>query len=588
MKKLKMHSPDLTQDNIAKIRELFPNCVTEAHDVRGGGGVRLVVDFDMLRQELSDHVVEGHQERYHLNWPGKKQALLLSNSLIAKCLRPIQNESSSFNETRNLVIEGDNLDAMKQIQYSYLDKIKLIYIDPPYNTGSDLIYPDSFVEETKDYLVKSKQVDDEDRPLISNQQSNGRFHSDWLTMMYSRLRIAKKMLRQDGAIFVSIDFNELANLKLLMDEIFGSENFQRQIVWRIGWLSGFKTTTQNFIRNHDVILFYSKDSTQFKFNKKYIENKDFKPLVKNGATVTDWLSKIGLDKKTQRELLNFINHENRPERYPIEDTWNCNEYDDLNSISIVSFSSEKISKILNIEQEFKGQKSIQLLKRILVSITSDDDLILDFFAGTASMAHATLQLNSEDGGNRRFVMIQIPESLPEDSNAYSSGYRSIVDIAKERIRRSGKKILEGKCHPDWNKDVGFRVLKIDSSNMKDVFYQPDKLTQKDLLESVDYIKEDRNAEDLLFQVLLDWGVDLTLPIQQEKLHGKTVFFVDENALVACFDKEIDEDLVKELAQREPAPLRVVFRDNGFISDAVKINVEQIFKQLSPTTEVRAI
>ena len=477
---------------------------------------------------------------------------------------------------------------MKQIQYSYLDEIKLIYIDPPYNTGSDLIYPDSFVEETKDYLVKSKQVDDEGRPLISNQKSNGRFHSDWLTMMYSRLRIAKKMLRQDGAIFVSIDFNELANLKLLMDEIFGSENFQRQIVWRIGWLSGFKTTTQNFIRNHDVILFYSKDSTQFKFNKKYIENKDFKPLVKNGATVTDWLSKIGLDKKTQRELLNFINHENRPERYPIEDTWNCNEYDDLNSISIVSFSSEKISKILNIEQEFKGQKSIQLLKRILVSITSDDDLILDFFAGTASMAHAILQLNSEDGGNRRFVMIQIPESLPEDSNAYSSGYRSIVDIAKERIRRSGKKILEGKCHPDWNKDVGFRVLKIDSSNMKDVFYQPDKLTQQDLLESVDYIKEDRNAEDLLFQVLLDWGVDLTLPIQQEKLHGKTVFFVDENALVACFDKEIDEDLVKELAQREPAPLRVVFRDNGFISDAVKINVEQIFKQLSPTTEVRAI
>ena len=577
----------MTLKNISKIRELFPTCVTETRDEKSGQ-VRTSIDFEKLQQELSGHVVDGHRERYHLNWPGKKEALLLANSPITKSLRPKRKESLNFDSTKNLFIEGDNLDAMKQIQQSYLGKVKLIYIDPPYNTGSDFIYNDSFQDNKKDFLVMSDQLNKENGKLVANPDSRGRFHSDWLTMMYSRLRLARHLLSQDGAIFVSIDFNELANLKHLMDEIFGPENFQRQIIWRIGWLSGFKTRTPNFIRNHDVILFYSRDYTKFEFNKMYIENKDFKPLIKTNRTVKEKLEELGLNTHQQRELLHFINHENRPSRYPIEDTWNCNEYDDLNSIAIVSYSSEKISKILEIDQEFKGQKSIKMLKRLLVATTSKDDLVLDFFAGTASMAHATIQQNSEDGGNRRFIMIQIPENLPVESEAYSAGYTTISNLAKERIRRVGKKILANECHPKWNKDVGFRVLKVDSSNMKDVFYRPDLLNQKDLLNSANNIKESRSSEDLLFQVLVDWGVDLTLPVRSKTLLGKTVFFVDENALIACFDEGLTEDLIRELANLNPPPLRVVFCDNGFDSDAARINVEQIFRQVTPSTEVRAI
>lgn len=584
MDKLKMHSPDLSQDNIAKIRELFPGCVTEARDEKTGK-LRLAVDFDMLRQELSDHIVEGPQERYRLDWPGKREALALANAPIAKSLRPIRTESVDFDNTSNLFIEGDNLEALKLLQETYLGQVKMIYIDPPYNTGSDFIYEDDFSESNEEFLTRSNQIDDENR-LVANTEANGRFHSDWLSMMYSRLRLARNLLRDDGAIFVSIDFNEFSNLKRVMDDIFGEENFQRQIVWRIGWLSGYKTAAANFIRNHDIILFYSKSAADFKFNKKYIENQNFKALVKKEPKITEKMSALGLSPSKQKELLEFINHENRPERYPIEDTWNCNEYDDLNSIAIVSFSSEKISKILEIDQDFKGQKSIKMLQRLLVSTTSDDDLVVDFFCGTASTAHAVLQLNAEDGGNRRNIMVQLPETLPETSAAAKAGYATIADLAKERIRRAGKKILEGECHPDWNRDVGFRVLKVDTSNMKDVYYRPDELKQSDLLDMVDNVKPDRTAEDLLFQVLVDWGVDLTLPIRRETVQGKTVFFVDDNALVACFDRGITEDFVKELAKR--APLRVVFRDNGFVSDAVKINVTQIFRQLSPTTDVKSI
>lgn len=584
MDKVKMQSPDLSQDNIAKIRELFPGCVTEARD-EATGKLRLAVDFDQLRQELSEHIVEGPQERYRLDWPGKREALALANAPIAKTLRPSREESVDFDMTKNLFIEGDNLEALKLLQETYLGQVKMIYIDPPYNTGSDFIYEDDFSESNEEFLTRSNQIDDENR-LVANTEANGRFHSDWLSMMYSRLRLARNLLRDDGAIFVSIDFNEFSNLKRAMDDIFGEENFQRQIVWRIGWLSGYKTAAANFIRNHDIILFYSKSAADFKFNKKYIENQSFKALVKKEPKITEKMGALGLSPSKQKELLDFINHENRPERYPIEDTWNCNEYDDLNSIAIVSFSSEKISKILEIDQDFKGQKSIKMLQRLLVATTSDDDLVVDFFCGTASTAHAVLQLNAEYGGNRRNIMVQLPETVPETSAAAKAGYATIADLAKERIRRVGKKILEGECHPDWNRDVGFRVLKVDSSNMKDVYYRPDQLKQSDLLDMVDNVKEGRTAEDLLFQVLVDWGVDLTLPIRRETVQGKTVFFVDDNALVACFDRGITEDLVKELAGHEP--LRVVFRDNGFVSDAVKINVEQIFRQLSPTADVKSI
>jgi adenine-specific DNA-methyltransferase len=566
---------------------LFPTCVTESRDK--DGKVTRAIDFDLLRQELSDRIVEDPQERYRLDWPGKREALLAANAPIAKTLRPCREESVDFDTTRNLFIEGDNLDALKLLQETYLGKFKMIYIDPPYNTGNDFVYDDNFAESAAEYMERSNQKNNEGQ-LVANLEAKGRFHSDWLSMMYPRLRLAKDLLCDDGAIFVSIDFNEFSNMKKLLDDVFGEENFQRQIVWRIGWLSGYKTTAANFIRNHDIILFYSKNASKLKFIKKYIENKDFKSLVDRSPKMNEKMESLGLDKGQQKELVEFINHENRPERYPIEDTWNCNEYDDLNSIAIVSFSSEKISKILGIDQEFKGQKSIQMLKRLLTATTSEDDLVLDFFCGTGSTAHAVAQLNEEDGGKRRYVMVQLPEACERDSAALGAGYATIADLAKERIRRVGAKIKADNAGKEGidKLDIGFRVLKIDTSNMAEVYYRPDELEQKDLMGHVDNVKPDRCAEDLLFQVLLDWGVDLSLPIVREKIAGREVFFVDGNALAACFVKDgsVDEDFVKKLAARKP--LRVVFRDAGFKNDNARINVEQIFKALSPDTEVRTL
>ena len=584
MEKMKMHSPNLVQENIIRIRELYPNCVTESKGE--DGQLKLSVDFDQLRQELYESIVEGPQERYTLNWPGKREAILTANAPISKTMRPYREESMDFDTTKNLFIEGDNLDALKLLQETYLGKVKLIYIDPPYNTGSDFIYNDKFVQNADDYFRRSSQVNEDGNRLVANTVANGRFHSDWLSMMYPRLKLARTLLSDDGAIFVNIDFNEAENLKKIMDEVFGEQNFQRSIIWRIGWLSGYKTLAANFIRNHDSILFYSKDQSKMKFIKKYIENAEFKPLVKKEPNIKEKLSSLGLSDARQEELFRFINHENRPERYPIEDTWNCNEYDDLNSIAIVSFSGEKISKSLDIDEEFKGQKSIKMLMRVIESVTEADDIILDFFAGTCSTAHAVLQLNAKDGGNRRFVMVQLPETCDTESEAYKAGYNTIADIGKERIRRAGKKVLEGQCSDGWNKDIGFRVLKVDSSNMVDVYYTPDAINQGLLHLFKDNIKADRSPEDLLFQVMLNWGVDLSYSVRTESILGKTVFFVDENALVACFDTGVNEDFVKELALFNP--LRVIFRDSGFDSDAVKINVEQIFKQLSPSTEVRSI
>ena len=339
MEKMKMHSPNLVQENIIRIRELYPNCVTESKGE--DGQLKLSVDFDQLRQELSESIVEGPQERYTLNWPGKREAILTANAPISKTMRPYREESMDFDTTKNLFIEGDNLDALKLLQETYLGKVKLIYIDPPYNTGSDFIYNDKFVQNADDYFRRSSQVNEDGNRLVANTVANGRFHSDWLSMMYPRLKLARTLLSDDGAIFVNIDFNEAENLKKIMDEVFGEQNFQRSIIWRIGWLSGYKTLAANFIRNHDSILFYSKDQSKMKFIKKYIENAEFKPLVKKEPNIKEKLSSLGLSDARQEELFRFINHENRPERYPIEDTWNCNEYDDLNSIAIVSFSGEK-------------------------------------------------------------------------------------------------------------------------------------------------------------------------------------------------------------------------------------------------------
>lgn len=641
MDKLKMHSPDLSQDNIAKIRELFPGCVTEARD-EATGAVRLAVDFDQLRQELSDHIVDGPQERYRLDWPGKRGALATANGPEAKTLRPSREESVLFDTTKNLFVEGDNLEALKLLQDSYLGRVKMIYIDPPYNTGSDFVYEDDFAQGSNEFLRKSMQRDETGNRLVANTDSNGRFHSDWLSMIYPRLRVARSLLSQDGIILVSIDDNELHNLRKVCDEVFGAENFVDNIIWKKRYGGGAKE--KHLVSIHEYILMYARDINSVADLyipltdaqvERYYTNKD-EHFEEKGPFRTHPLE--AMKSFEDRPNLNFpvVAPDGRqvwPKRQwrwsqeRMKHALECGEVlfqqqkDGRWSLSSkqylkVADGETRASKFFSIidgvygqhgtteivdifgnSQVFPFAKPSELLRKLVELVTFDErrGVVLDFFAGSSSTAHAVLSQNAKDGGQRSFIQVQIAEPLNE--NALSSKVAAkfcrdlgvpmtVSEISKERIRRAGKKILEGDCHPDWNRDVGFRVLKVDTSNMKDVYYRPDELKQSDLLDMVDNVKEGRTAEDLLFQVLVDWGVDLTLPIRRETVQGKTVFFVDDNALVACFDRGVTEDLVKELAGHEP--LRVVFRDNGFVSDAVKINVEQIFRQLSPTTDVKSI
>lgn len=616
-----MHSPDMTQEHIARIRELFPNCVTEA---RGkDGSLRLSVDFDLLRQELSDSIVEGPQERYHLDWPGKREAMLAANAPIAKALRPCREESVDFDTTKNLFIEGDNLDALKLLQETYLGKVKMIYIDPPYNTGNDFIYNDDFAETSEAYLSRSNQKDEAGNRLVANPDSNGRFHSDWLSMMYPRLKIARNLLADDGFIFISIDSNEINNICLLMNEIFGSQCLKNIISVR----RGIKNVQAQFKElsslalGHEYILLYSKN-IDTKLKKLFLKNGNGRlgkwdtfwrgtdrptmryELFGQTPVTGQWRWEY---KRTKQAIDNYTIYVNNKSKSLSLDEWYIDTLSSQNiKLDFVRKNKDGViqyyvpptdGKLLsdnwmdislsgNTVNEFSTEKNIELLERIVRWLSSTNDIILDFFAGSSTTAHAVMQLNAEDGGNRRFIMVQLPEACDAQSEAAKAGYGTIAEISKERIRRAGKKILEGDCHEGWNRDVGFRVLKVDTSNMADVFYTPDALQQNLLDLTTDNIKPGRTPEDLLFQVLLDWGVELTLPIRKESIQGKTVFFVDDNALVACFDRGIDEALVRELAAC--APLRVVFRDNGFVSDAVKINVEQIFRQLSPGTEVRCL
>ena len=628
MEKMKMHSPNLTQENIARIRELFPGCVTEAQSE--DGKLRLAVDFDQLRQELSESIVEGPQERYHLNWPGKREALLTANAPIARTLRPCREESVDFDTTKNLFIEGDNLEALKLLQETYLGKVKMIYIDPPYNTGNDFIYEDDFAENSEEFLKRSNQKDEEGNRLVANTEANGRFHSDWLSMMYPRLKLARNLLKDDGVIFISVDDGEHTSLKKLCDEILGAENFRNTILARrrVKSLNSQFADDGLFSMNvgFEYILVYAK-STVFLMQALQMQKKDAstkgrwdvfwsnadRPTMRYdilGFTpqTGQWRNskeKADISISNYQKFLNNFEQKMTIEEYSIKSGitkfirripdgtgknggvqhWIAPSSTSLRTSNWIDIEVSQISK--EIDLPFDNPKSKQLIMELIkLANLKNDDILLDFFAGSATTAHAVMQLNAEDGGNRNFIMVQLPEPCDEKSEAFKAGYKTIAEISKERIRRAGKKILEGECHEDWNKDIGFRVLKIDSSNMADVYYTPDAIEQNQLKIFTDNIKPDRKPEDLLFQVLLDWGVDLSLPIRKETIQGKTVFFVDENALVACFDTGVNEDLVKELAGFEP--LRVVFRDSGFVSDAVKINVEQIFKQMSPGTDVKSI
>jgi len=664
MEKLKMHSPDLILENIAKIRELFPGCVTEARD-EDTGQLRLTVDFDQLRQELNDRVVEGPQERYRLEWPGKRAALLASNAPIAKTLRPTVGESVDFETTRNLFIEGDNLEALKLLQEIYLGEVKLIYADPPYNRkkGNNLVYRDDFVGNTYEYLEQTNQIDDSDNRLIANTESNGRFHSDWLSMIYQRLRIAKNLLAPNGVIMISIDDAETANVLHVCNEVFGEGNFVGTLIWKNAtdnnptnvavehesihvfakskatlegvWKSSVSDIKDVLKRVGDDLVAQTKNnddlqesySAWFRENKSQLGPLDRYKYIDAGGVYTGSQSvhnpgKEGYrydvlhptTKKACKEpLMGYRFPKETMDRLLAEGRILFGE-DESKIIELKVYASEfedKLSSVFELDgrtgpydlkelfpeakKVFSNPKPVLLMERLLSFATGENDLSIDLFAGSSTLAQAVMELARRDGGSRRFISIQYPEDIGQDSKDAKEAYQFCVkagikpyisEISKERIRRAGTKILAEEAHPDWNKDVGFRVLKIDTSNMQDVYYRPDQVDQRDLLQAVDNIKPDRTPEDLLFQVLVDWGVDLTLPIRRETVQGKTVFFVDENALVACFDRGVTEELVKELAGREP--LRVVFRDTGFVSDAVKINVEQVFRQLSPSTDVRSI
>ena len=667
--KLKMHSPNLTQGNLARIRELFPNCVTEASSENGK--VKLAVDFDLLRQELSESIVEGPQERYQLNWPGKREALLTANAPIAKTLRPCREESVDFDNTKNLFIEGDNLDALKLLQETYLGKVKMIYIDPPYNTGNDFIYEDDFAENTEEFLRRSNQKDDDGNRLVTNTQANGRFHSDWLSMMYPRLKLARNLLRDDGVIFISIGESELSNCTKLCTDIFGVSN-SIGLVNRVMKSGGNKG--RFFSPNIDYVVVFAKDIhnvTDFKISidesiakklysktensgprkgeryrpfglyqssldsrpnqRYYIECPDGTLAIPPGKTLptekkdaakvipssTDgcwrWSQERYIEEKLKSNIVftesnnNVLLDENGDySRWNIyTKIWLSERMENGQTPTnlVTKFENRHSAQDLkDIDIPFDFAKPVALIKYLIGLNNIYNDIIFDFFSGSSTTAHAVMQLNAEDGGNRQFIMVQIPEETPEDSPARQAGYNTIAEIGKERIRRAGAKIkaeleqknaasgqgslLETDTQREQPLDIGFRVLNVDSSNMADVYYTPDVLNQEQLRLHTENIKSGRTPEDLLFQVLLDWGVDLTLPIRKETILGKTVFFVDENALVACFDTGLTEELVKELARTKP--LRVVFRDNGFSSDAVKINATQIFRQLSPGTEVKAI
>lgn len=624
MDKLKMHSPNLTEANIAKLAELFPNCITEARDTRGG--LKKAVDFDLLRQELSPSIVDGPQERYQLNWPGKREALLTANAPIAKTLRPCKEESVGFDTTQNLFIEGDNLEALKLLQEAYLNKVKMIYIDPPYNTGTDLIYEDDFSEDFEEYFQRSNQKDERGNRLVINADSSGRYHSDWLSMIYSRIKLARNLLRDDGVMFVSIDYRECANLRRLCDEIFGEQNFIAEVAWEKMYTT--KNDSSLVSCCHESILVYAKDATpscigllprSAEMDARY-SNPDNDPRG-NWKAIPMYAD--GERKNGRFKITSPTGKEHEPEP---NTHWRYSEADILKLISdnrvwfgragdskpnLKRFLSElrdgvkakslwfhkevgsndtasrELKELFDGRSPFSFPKPTSLIRRMLQLGAEDRDaIVLDFFSGSASTAHAVMAMNGDDGGQRRYIMVQLNEPTDEKSDAFLAGYQTISDISKERIRRAGAKVKAESAMTAPDLDTGFRVLKIDTSNMSEVFYSPDEVIQDQLPGLVNNIREDRTAEDLLFQVLLDWGIDLALPISQQSIAGKTVFFVDSNSLVACFDTGIDEDFVKQLAAHKP--LRVVFRDAGFASDSVKINVEQVFKLLSPATEIKTI
>ena len=608
MEKLNMMSKNGVQENIEKIKALFPNAVTE---VLRDGKPMLAVDFDVLKQEMSSVLIDDKEERYQFTWPDKKKSVLLANTPISATLRPCKEESVDFDNTENLYIEGDNLDVLKLLQETYLGKIKMIYIDPPYNTGNDFVYEDDFTADRVDYLANSGQYDDQGNRLFQNTEANGRFHTDWLNMIYPRLKLARDLLSDDGVIFISIDDNEQANLKKLCDEVFGEDNFVASMIWQ--QRKGGGNDSKYIAKDHEYIHVYAKnisnlpDNWRIEQSEEYL--KRYKECDENGKKYYwDTLVRNGLQNpiiitiQTPDSKEITINSQWSKERVleglkngTVRFTKTSNGWSLHHKVymgggqvlrSILMDCGNNRSAVVELtelfgELYFDYPKPSQLVKMFAKLCTNKDSIILDFFSGSATTAHAVMQLNAEDGGNRKFIMVQLPEKCDEKSEAYKAGYKNICEIGKERIRRAGKKIKEENPLTTANLDTGFRVLKLDSSNMKPVYYKPEDYTQ-DLLSGLeDNIKEDRTPMDLLFQVMLELGKPLSAKIEEKVIGGKNVFVVNDDDLIACFDSNITEEVVKQIALMKP--LYAVFRDSSMANDSLNTNFEQIFATYSPNT-----
>ncbi|MCM1161884.1 MAG: site-specific DNA-methyltransferase [Roseburia sp.] len=626
MDKLDMHTKNIADENYAILSKLFPNALTEkitGYDEKGNAVVERAIDVDVLRQEISCSVVEGREERYQFTWPDKKKAMLLANAPISATLRPCREESVDFDNTENLYIEGDNLDVLKLLQETYLGKIKMIYIDPPYNTGNDFVYEDDFIENISEYLYNSGQFDDEGNQLVRNLDSNGRFHTDWLNMMYSRIKLAKNLLAEDGVLFISMDDGEIANLRKLCDDIFGEVGFVANLVWQKKFSRSNDATY--FSTMHDHILCYCKNNINQSDNGWKIGLLPRGDKMPSGYANPDndprgpWTSVILSAKSGSESLLYEIETPSGRKVYPPSGRfWSCSKEtfqkwkadnriwfgQDGNGtprkktfLSEVQaglrpntlFLQEEAGNNQEAKQEtkelfegkgvFDGPKPVRLLK-ILSTIANldDDSIVLDFFSGSATMAHAIMELNAEEKSNRKFILVQLPEKTNEKSEASKEGFKNICEIGKQRIYTAG---IEIQRNTTTKIDIGFRVLKLDSSNMKDIYYNPAELQQESIFTSIDNIKEDRTPEDLLFQVMLDLGVLLSSKIEEKEIAGKKVFNVADGFLIACFDKEITEETVKAVAMEKP--YYAVFRDYCMANDSVATNFEQIFATYSPDT-----
>lgn len=668
--KLDMKTVSVAQGNIEKIRQLFPDAVTE---VIKDGKVELAIDFDVLKQELSESLIDEGKERYQMTWPGKRQAVVLANTSTTDTLRPCKEESVDFDNTQNLYIEGDNLNVLKLLRETYLGKIKMIYIDPPYNTGNDsFIYNDCYSMNEEEFLKAGGYYDEDGNRVIDvkeNKESNGRFHTDWLNMLYPRLRLARDLLTDDGVIFISIDDNEQANLKKICDEIFGESNFIGELVRMV--MEGGKSDSQGIAIEHEYCLIYIKQDInginqriagkQDHYNKKdnHFEERGYyylKPLENGGLGYVPSLDYpiIGPDGKEiypggahgdngyrwvwgrekfnralSLDMIEFSVSQKDSTKYKVYyKIYEKADTDCMPIIKMLPFGSlyldgftnrQAIIEVKKIfgDRIFSYPKPTTFIKELIKIGANKDSIILDFFSGSATTAHAVMQLNAEDGGNRKFIMVQLPEKCDEKSEAYKAGYKNICEIGKERIRRAGTKIVEERAHllsavksgafekgkpfaqftnsesakaaqAEIRKtlDIGFRVLKLDSSNMQDVYYNPAAVSQTLLDATIDNIKPDRTPLDLLFQVMLELGVPLSAKIEENAVNGKTYYAVNGNDIIACFDDDIDEEAITAIAKQQP--LYAVFKDQSFASDSVAINNEQLFKTYSPATEIKVI